>query len=262
MRTFLYLSLLLLVPGVSQGQSCSELDDDAGYPVVATALAESADSEWLTAVASAAAYRWRVPSRRRNAYEGWERVQHRILPPEPRWADDWDPRESGRAVVRLTIRRDGRQHRAEVVQGSGNRAFDRSLETIASHPMPGSPALPGLPPGETGDSVVVTLTFGDTPDIDPRGIVRFAAVQTRIELETRSLAVQRPPGYSGNFPRMTVKYDVTTEGRVDPVSIEFVRTRGAEFEHQIRDALMKARFRPPTSNCRPIAQSVVQTIGR
>ena len=59
-----------------------------------------------------------------------------------------------------------------------------------------------------------------------------------------------------------MKYDIGGTGRVDPTSLEFVRSAGVRFDEAIRAGLRDARFRPPTSNCRPVAQTVVQTFGR
>ena len=59
-----------------------------------------------------------------------------------------------------------------------------------------------------------------------------------------------------------MKYVIGGTGRVDPASLEFVRSAGVRFDEAIRAGLRDARFRPPTSNCRPVAQTVVQTFGR
>ena len=40
-----------------------------------------------------------------------------------------------------------------------------------------------LPPGYPADSLTVTLTLGEIPSASAGAIVRFAAVQTRIELQ-------------------------------------------------------------------------------
>jgi hypothetical protein len=152
-----------MVPLAAQGQKCPNVDPASGYPLSASSELTT-DSAWLGSVARAAAYRWQVPSRRRNAYTGWEQVQRRLLPPEPRWADDWSPQPQHRAVVRLTMFRDAKQHKLEISTRSGDRQFDNS--------------------------------------------------------------------------------------------------RGGIFETAVRDGLLKARFRAPTSNCRPVAQTVVQTFGR
>lgn len=259
MRILLVITLLL-APAALQAQSCSNLDPATGYPLVASAPDELVEIPWLNSMASAAAYRWKVPSRRRNIYSGWERVERRILPPEPRWADDWNAKDLGTATMRVTLFRDSRQNRAEVLERSGNGTFDRSLESIVSDPMPGSPDLPAFPPHVTADSLVVMLVFGEVPEGYPQGLVRFAAEQTRSRLRGNSMRVQRPAGFSGG-PRATVKYDITAQGRVDPVSVEFVQSTNAQFEDAIRDALMSARFEPPTSNRQPLAQTVVQTFG-
>ncbi len=164
--------------------------------------------------------------------------------------------------MRLTIFRDSTKARAELTARSGDRLFDRSLETVVSDPMPGSPPIPTLPPGHAADSVIVVVTFGDTSSSEPQGVIHFAAVQTRGELVPNTLRVLPPMRHSGPFPPTTVKYDILETGRVDPASLEFVRSTGMRFDDAIREGLRTAQFRAPTSNCRPVAQTVVQAFGR
>jgi TonB family protein len=260
MRIAVFAFCLLALPASVSGQGCPAIDPAGGYPVSASSDGP-ATPEWLTAVARSAAYRWKVPSGRRNLYAGWERVRRRTLPPEPRWADDWSPNANHRATATLVLFRNAERNRLELVDASGDRTFDESIRSIVVDPMPAVAGFPTIA-GESADSVVVRLTFGDVPPGDV-GYVRFAAHQTRIELDRASLRVDPPAGHRGNFPAMTVKYDVTESGRVDPASIEFVRSLGDRgYEHAVRDGLMRARFTPPTSNCRPVSQTVVQTFGR
>jgi hypothetical protein len=258
------ISTLLLAAAPLQllGQQCPGVRPTDGYRVGVRAEVATADSAWLTDVARSVAYRWRVPSNRRNRYDGWERVRQRLLPPEPRWADDWSPQEKHRAELRLTIFRDSTKTRTELTASSGDRLFDRSIGTIVDAPMPGSPLIPALWPGVAADSMIVVVTFGDTSSTAPRGVIHFAAVQTRGELIPNTLRVYPPAGHSGAFPPTTVKYDILETGRVDPASLEFVRSAGVQFDDAIRQGLRAARFRAPTSNCRPVPQTVVQTFGR
>lgn len=96
---------VLLTTGTSQavvGQECPDVDPAAGYPVSAASNGE-VDATFLREFVYAAVHRWRVPSRRRNAYMGWERVRNRILPPEPRWAVDWKPERRHTAVLQVHI---------------------------------------------------------------------------------------------------------------------------------------------------------------
>lgn len=252
---------LLTLPSIVSGQSCPDVDPAAGYPVSAVSDGP-ATPEWLTAVARSAAYRWKVPSRRRNLYTGWERVQRRTLPPEPRWADDWSPKANHQVTATLVLFRNTRRNRLELTEVSGDKTFDESLRTIVNDPMPASADFPALP-NEAVDSVVIRMILGTVPSDEVVGVVRFAAHQTRIELDRASLRIDPPAGHRGDFPTTTVKYDVTESGRVNPVSIEFVRSTGGRvYENAIRDGLVRARFTPPTSNCRPVAQTVVQTFGR
>lgn len=155
-----------------------------------------------------------------------------------------------------------RPWRGELTAKSGDGRFDRSLETIVGDPMPDSPPFPALPQSLAADSVIVVVTFGDTSSVAAQGVVHFAAAQTRGELVPNTLRVNPPPGHSGPFPQSTVKYDILETGRVDPASLEFVRSAGVRFDEAIRAGLRDARFGPPTSNCRPVAQTLVQTFGR
>ena len=244
-------------------QTCPNVDPATGYPVVAVAPSQPAlGVAWLSAVASAAAYRWRVPSHSRNAYTGWDRLHRRTLPPEPRWADDWSPSDADRAKVTLVLYRGKNRATGRLVTPSGDDQFDRTLSSLWDNPMPASPEFPVLPSTVAGDSVVVQVWLGTWADAGPDvGIIRFAAVQTRIQVVPNTLRVTMPPGFQGRVPRTTVKYDVTTAGVVDPASIEFLENVDPGFEDAIRAGLRGAEFRPPTSNCRPIVQSVVQTFG-
>lgn len=184
------------------------------------------------------------------------------MPPVPRWADDWSPKTNHQVTATLVLFRNAERNRLELIEVSGDKTFDESIRSIVVDPMPASADFPTLP-GEATDSVVVKLTFGDVPPEEGVGLVRFAAHQTRIELDRGSLRVDPPAGHRGDFPAITVKYDVSESGRVNPASIEFVRSSGGRaYENAVREGLMRARFTPPTSNCRPVAQTVVQTFGR
>lgn len=243
------------------GQQCPAVDPASGYTITATTDSPRVDAAWLTSFATAVAYRWKVPSHRRALYSGWENVRRRLLPPEPRWADDWTPQPRHHARVRVTLNRDHHQTRFQLTSASGDRLFDQSLESFLKDPMPASPGLPDIPSGASVDSLSVVLLFGDTTDAPLRGTIRFAASQTRGELHRNTLRVESPAGYRGPFPPTTVKYDVLETGLVDLESIEFVRRSGGQFENAIREGLRSARFTPPTSNCKAISQSVVQTFG-
>ena len=263
MRFLFFLPVVCLLSLAQlEAQSCPNIDPATGYPLAVT-LPEGtpADSAWLQSAAHAAAYRWRVPSRQRNAYVGWGRVQRRLLPPEPRWADDWSPEPTHRAVLRVVMFRDGRKPRSEIIKPSGDKAFDQSLGSIADEPMPASPPLPAFPAGITADSMMLRVTLGELPDAAVRGLIRFAAVQTRIRLSPGSLRVQFNSLASDRIPKITVKYDVQADGSVDPRSIQFLQSGPDAMERAIREGLFGARFTAPTSNCRSIAQTVVQTFG-
>lgn len=236
-----------------------------GYALVVQATEGAPlDSAYLNALARSLAFRWQTPSARRADHSGWRRVRVRTLPPEPRWADDWSPETQHRAEMLLTIRRNGRLRAAEPAPASGDRTFDRSLRSIATEPMPGAPDLPELPAGVSGDSIVVRLLFGAEQIPEGAGVIRFASEQSSVQLIPGTLEVVprgNSSGRGGTAPRATVKYDVSADGVVTPSSVEILESSSPELTAAIREGLMRARFVAATSNCRPIAMSVLQRFG-
>ncbi len=258
--------------GAPQLAAQCPVDPEDGYRVaVAWAGEQGPGAEYLAAFARAAAYRWVVPSRRRDAYAGWVGVLERILPPEPRWADDWSPQSRHRAELLVTVGRNGRVRLDSVVARSGDQLFDRSLNSIVDGPLPASPAFPPLPGGFPEDEVELRLLLGHEELPEPHGLVRFAAQQTPVRVgsldvrgrisgvEITSGPVRPPPRPD---VRATIKYDVTPAGTVDRASIQVLTASSVDAERAIVDALLRVRFPPAQSNCRPVAVTVVQTFGR
>ena len=248
---------LLTVQGSAAVAQCQA----PGYPLVVRAAADvGLDTVYLNAVARAFAYRWQVPSQRRNDFAGWRRVRHRTLPPEPRWADDWSPSASHRARMRVTVYANDRLRAADPEPASGDRVFDRSLRTIATDPMPLAPALPAFPAAAGPDSLILEVTFGSADTSGIVGTARFAASQGRVVVHPGTLNVEAPRG--ATTPSLqrgaTVKYDVTELGVVSPSSIEVLDSSDRELSDAIRDGLLRARFQPAESNCRPITMTVIQ----
>lgn len=126
--------------------------------------------------------------------------------------------------------------------------------------MPASPPYPVVSLDE-GDSLVVEVELGKEPEGEGEGLVRFAAHQTPIELHRSTLRISFSQRGTARPPRVTVKYDVDPTGRVNSNSIEFLGHVEFELEQAIREGLSGARFEAPTSNCRSVAQTVVQVIG-
>jgi hypothetical protein len=165
------------------------------------------------------------------------------------------------ARAEVTLRRTGRPALLRVVQPSGDRAFDRSLEPIFRDGAPASPDLPALLAGLAGDSLRVTIGFGGAPEAGAP-VVRFAVHQEPVRVVPGSLNVSRPAQSGGDRPpAATVKYDVDPAGRVIPGSVEVLDSSDRAFAAAVRDGLMRARFTPAQSNCRPVSLSVVQTFG-
>lgn len=126
--------------------------------------------------------------------------------------------------------------------------------------MPASPSYPSLSLDD-GDSLVVVVELGNEPEGEAPGIMRFAAHQTPMKLHRSTLRIRFSQSSAAPPPRVTVKYDVSPTGRVIPSSIEFLGHIDFEFEQAIREGLLAASFDAPTSDCRRIAQTVVQVIG-
>jgi hypothetical protein len=232
-----------------------------GYPVwVKAADATALDSAWTRAVADAVARRWEPPSRRRASYPGLIRLRERVQPPEPRWPDDWGPSARHVARVQVTLRRGTIPGEPAITTPSGDRAFDRTLPTLFREGAPGSPELPALPTGV--DSVRLVVGFGTEPE-EGAGAVRFAAQQTPLTVVPGSLTVTRPPspGSVGPPQPVTVKYDVDASGRLVPGSIDVLEGSDRALVNAIQSGLVRARFTPARSNCRPVALSVVQQFG-
>ena len=109
------------------------------------------------------------------------------------------------------------------------------------------------------DSLQVTIGLGEPPDAGTIGLVRFAAQQRPGRMATRP-RITAPPLPGASFRRFArVKYDVGPDGRIGPV--EVLETSNPGFAAAVRDGLRRARFVAPQSNCRPIAQTMVQNFG-
>ena len=245
---------------------CPAAASTPGYPVVAMTDQPDIHAFWLRTFANAAAYRWVVPSGVRGRHAQWRAVKQRVLPPEPRWADDWKPDARHTAVVAVTLHRDGRTSAPIIERPSGDRAFDESLLTIFEDPLPVSPDFPALP-AAAGDSLRVVIAFGEEPAVPDAGIVRFAAHQTpvevtgglRIEMPFVTTNLRRPPPPP---PTIVTKYDVDANGNFLPETFEVLVGDGQPLAQAVREGLMRAQFRAARSNCRPIALTVLQVFGR
>lgn len=258
---------LACAPAAAQGGSpyqtraCPVPAGMQGYPVWAKAADGTAlDSAWVHTFANAVARRWEPPSRRRATFPGLNRLRDRIQPPEPRWPDDWAPSANHVARVEVTLRRGARPRAATLTAPSGDRGFDRTLPELFHDGAPGSPDLPALPAGV--DSLRLVVGFGTQPE-EGAATVRFAVQQAPVTVVPGSLNVTRPPGTpaSGPPPAVTVKYDVDASGRIVPGSIDVLDSSDRAMENAVQSGLLRARFTPAQSSCRPVALSVVQVFG-
>ncbi|HEX6370264.1 MAG TPA: hypothetical protein VF006_15195 [Longimicrobium sp.] len=245
-----------------QTRACPVPAATRGYPVWAKAADGTAlDSAWTRSVADAAARRWQPPSRRRATFAALDRLRGRIQPPEPRWPDDWAPGARHVARVEVTLRRGAPAGEASVTEPSGDRAFDRTLPELFRDGAPASPDLPALPAGL--DSVRLVVGFGTEPE-EGAGAVRFAAQQTPLTVVPGTLTVARPaspPAAAGPPLPVTVKYDVDEGGRIIASSIEVLEGSDRSMTGSVQAGLLRARFTPARSNCRPVSLSVVQQFG-
>lgn len=228
-----------------------------GYPV----SVRGAEGAYAMALAEAAARRWEVPSRRRANIQGLGQVRNRIATPEPRWADDWFPRPQHVARLAVTLHRDGREPTVTVERQSGDRAFDRSLETIFGR-SPNDHPLPPFPASLSADSLRVIVTLGDEP-ADSAATVRFAAQQTAVGSVRNAdrVTVTRRSGtlsVSGRIA-VTARFDVDVNGR--PSNVQVLRAVPSELGEAMGETILRSSYTPAQSNCRPIAMTVVQEIG-
>jgi hypothetical protein len=251
--------LLAALPRIGAAQTCGT---DGVILAVSSPMLTAADSAYLQAAARALAYRWPVPSRRRESYTQWRRVRRRTLPPEPRWADDYEPAPGTRAEFRIIVPRRGKLRAEEPTRASGDDLLDRSLRLMVTDPMPASPELPPFPASVAGDSLVLTVHLGAAPDSVPSGLIRFAVAQRRVELVPGTLEFSAPRSAStppASQRYATIKYDVNENGQIVPSSVEVLDSSDRELVDAIRAALNRARFRAAEQGCRPITMTVVQT---
>ncbi len=80
-RAALAVVLLSASPRIGASQGCGT---DGVILAVSSPMLTAADSSYLRSAARALAYRWPVPSRRRETYTQWRRVRRRVLPPNSR----------------------------------------------------------------------------------------------------------------------------------------------------------------------------------
>ncbi len=267
-RLLLLIGLLTIAPLSRAEAQCAV----GGYPITVAALGDAtADSTFLASTARIIALRWATPSLRRTDFTQWRRVRERTLPEIPRWADDWRPDSSHKAEFVIVLRRRGRSDLLQPTTSSSDRLFDRSLESVLRDPLPGSPDLPLLPASVSADTLALRVRFGVEPETLMPGMVRFAAIQTPVEVVPGTLQMtfqRRAPTTIGGRNtsaaaavsgiEATVKYDVTVEGTIDPRSLQLVDSNDREFGRTVMDALVRARFNAATTNCQPVRISVLQ----
>jgi hypothetical protein len=251
-------------PTVFHSPSCPVPAEVRGYPVTVVRVdGAPLDSAYAAALADAVARRWETPSPGRGRHPGLGRVANRVHTPEPLWADDWVPEDRHTARIAATLHRDGGVRAVVVEAASGDRLYDRSLESIFGS-RAAEPALP-FPGSLAEDSIRVRVWLGVEPEGGGGPGVRFAAQQSPVRVVPGSLQVFAPPGgpgaRPGARPSATVKYDVDADGALVPGSVQVLRSSGAEFSRRVTEGVRRARFVPAQANCRPVARSVAQRFG-
>ncbi len=270
MRLLLASLLLATSATAAVAQASSE-----GFPITVTVMdSAQVDREFLNATARAIAHRWVTPSNQRATFVQWRRVRARTLPDIPRWADDFTPNATHRAATVIVLRRRGRPSMSALSPASGDATFDSSIPTVLRDPMPASPPLPDLPPSVTADSIALRVTFGIESNEPNRGEIRFAAIQEPVALqpgtmnvdyrERRTVApgerLQSSVAVLEGF-NVIIKYDVTTDGNVDPRSIQVLETNDRDLSRAIELAQQRARFVPARTNGMSVRTTVVQLFG-
>lgn len=267
LRSMTALGVLVVFAAPMRAQQCNA----PGYALQVTAAdGATLDSAFLHDAVRAVAHRWATPSVRRADFVTWRRVRERSIPDIPRWADDWRPTSANTASVVLVLRRRGRPTISEP-ERSADQLFDRSIGSIVRDPLPGSPDLPEIPASVTADTLALRVEFGAKPEAPVPGVIRFASVQAEVILTPGTLNVSfqqraptslnRPNSVTTTNLNATVKYDVTTDGQVDPRSIQLLEAGDRDFGRAVQDALIRARFTPATTNCQPVRISVLQRFG-
>lgn len=254
------LALAAIVPArEARAQGC----EAGGFLLAVSAPGvPEADSAYLTQVARALAYRWPVPSRRRETYASWRRIRKRTLPPEPRWADDWHQAATLTAEMRIVLPRRGRPRADEPRVLSGDDLFDRSLRLMVTDPLPASPELPPFPPGLAADSIALVVHLGHAPDSLLTGRITFATNQRPVEVVPGSMEIIAPRTAStppGSQRFATFKYDINDKGLLVPSTLEVLDSSDRGLVDAVRSALYGARFRPAEQGCRAVTITVVQT---
>ncbi|HYW10155.1 MAG TPA: energy transducer TonB, partial [Longimicrobium sp.] len=252
--------------GAFHAASCPIPASVRGYPVTVRA-AEGAplDSAFAHALADSIARRWQVPAPGGARFPGADQAERRLEPPMPIWADDWRPGPAHLASFEVTLYRVGPPE-ARLLESSTDRVFNASLATIFDEER-ARRRLPPIP-ADAGDSLRVRVGLGMAPQAGD-GVVWFAAQQSPARVVPGSLEIRqtRSP-WGGNATGApgalgaVVRYDIGETGRVDPGSIQILRSSDAAFGRAVRAALQEARFTPAQANCRVIPRSVVQTFGR
>ena len=173
--------------------------------------------------------------------------------------DERRPRSGDRALLAVTLRRDGRVE-PRLVRPSGRAGFDASLvaavrrATLARETRRvATDSLPAdLPRRWTSDSAVVLLEFGADPG-SPPPVVRFARQAT----PATALPGNPVPSFpalrlmSGEEGEVLVTFAVEPSGRPDTTSVRVVSSTDPAFEDAVLRVLPRYRFRPATFECEP-----------
>jgi TonB family protein len=175
--------------------------------------------------------------------------------------------DSDRAVVRVALHRDGHWSTPRLLTSSGDArlataAMSAVQRAILAQPVPAMrDTLPRALPGTGGDSLVVTLHFGETPRAGERAVARFAVQERPVRAlrpaSPRYPALMRDAGIEETVVAIFV---VDADGRADMATFQTGPGAGEEFVSAVREALGRSRYRPAQVDCREVPQLVRQPI--
>lgn len=114
----------------------------------------------------------------------------------------------------------------------------------------GSPGSPGVPDGVDGAGI-----------LNPDSILAESAAD-----EPATILAQRAPRYppvlqaAGLAGRVTARFVIDREGRVEPGSVRIISATHTGFEESARETILDTRFRPARVRGRPVRQWAEQSV--
>jgi TonB family protein len=163
------------------------------------------------------------------------------------------------ALAQMTLHRDGSVSGAQLVTPSGMAAFDSAITQAISSAVRAR-AFGALPPAVAPDSLVLSLYVG-----------RHANAGDKPYLEKRTTCPAWPsshnptPEYPVDMKQQNVRgyvdaqFMVNEDGKIDPSSVQILRSSGDAFTKAVRDVLPTLRYEPATVQGKKVPQLTQQT---